>query len=79
MFCLNCRHEFVSRVAMPRCSKCGTLKVIEYSEIPGYRKDKHFDEEIDKLKNEIDMLKIKLDVTDNVQRKMIRALTKRGL
>ena len=79
MYCLKCDYEFVSRIAHPRCSKCHTLKVIEYSEIPGYRKDKHFDKKINELRNDIDVLSIKLDQTINMQKKMYVAMHKHGL
>lgn len=61
VYCLNCRHEFISRVKNPRCNKCGHLKFIDSSEIPRKRTDDYFTEEIDKLKKQVDELSACVD------------------
>lgn len=34
VLCMKCRHSFITKVATPRCSKCGSSKIVNATEAP---------------------------------------------
>ena len=34
VFCMNCGHEFISRVEHPHCSKCASSQIVDSKEVP---------------------------------------------
>lgn len=34
VLCLKCRHSFITKVATPRCSNCGSSKIVSASDAP---------------------------------------------
>ena len=66
VICLNCGHEFISRVKDPRCGKCNSLKVLDVKKA-GIK-------EIRLMKNEIERLKEELEQSRKQHSKDLRAL-----